>query len=328
MVTGGLGFIGSNLARRLVDLGADVLVVDALIPDCGGDPYNIAGIESRLEVRIADLRDAMSTNVLVEDREVIFNLAGQVSHVDSIGNPRADLDINCQSHLSLLEACRHRNPGATVVYASTRHVYGKPDTLPVTESHVLRPLDVNGINKAAGEAYHLVYSRLYGLKTVSLRLTNIYGPRQLIRHNRQGFIGWFVGQAVRHEEIPVYGDGTQRRDLIYVDDAADAFLRVGADAACDGEVYNVGGGDPICHGDLAALLVEVAGGGRVRFVEWPDERKAIDVGSVYVDSTKLCRRTGWTPTVRLRDGLARTVGFYREHLGKYLMEPVRIGENR
>src|SRR5688572_24112612 len=206
MITGGLGFIGSNLARRLAALEADILLVDSLIPDYGGNLFNIAGIEDRVRVNVADVRQASTMNYLVRDREIIFNLAGQVSHIDSMRDPHTDLDINCRSQLTLLEACRRHNPGARVVYASTRQIYGKPQFLPVTEQHLVRPTDVNGINKAAGEYYHLVYNNVFGVPATSLRLTNIYGPRQLIRHNRQGFIAWFIRLALEDREIEVFGD--------------------------------------------------------------------------------------------------------------------------
>src|SRR6188508_1178435 len=262
MITGGLGFIGSNLARRLVELGADVLLVDSLIPDYGGNLFNIAGLESRVRVNIADVRQNTTMNYLVHDREVIFNLAGQVSHIDSMRDPHTDLEINCRSQLTILEACRHHNPSTKVIFASTRQIYGKPDALPVTERHLVRPTDVNGINKAAGEYYHLVYNNVFGVRACALRLTNVYGPRQLLRHNRQGFIAWFIRLALENREIQVYGDGRQIRDFVYVDDAADAFLRAGASDACNGEAFNVGGDRAISHSDLTTLLVEVAGSGK------------------------------------------------------------------
>jgi UDP-glucose 4-epimerase len=318
MVTGGLGFIGSNLARCLADLGADVLLVDSLIPDYGGNQFNIAGIEDRVRVNIADVRQQSTMNYLVQQVEVIFSLAGQVSHIDSMRDPYTDLEINCRSQLTILEACRRHNPRAKVVYAGTRQVYGKPDFLPVTEQHLVRPTDVNGINKVAGEYYHLVYNNVFGVRACSLRLTNVYGPRQLIRHDRQGFIGWFIRLAVEDREIQVYGDGSQLRDFVYVDDAADAFLRAGASDACNGEVFNVGGLRPISHRDLVNLLLEVAGTGRVKYVEWPAEKRAIDIGSFFADSGKLTSAVGWRPRVDLREGFGRTVAYYRQHLSRYL----------
>ena len=318
MITGGAGFIGSNLAHRLVDLGANVLLVDSLIPDYGGNLFNIRDIEDRVRMNIADVRQESTMSYLVRHVDVIFNLAGQVSHIDSMRDPYTDLEINCRSQLSILEACRRNNPGIKVVFAGTRQVYGKPEFLPVTEQHLVRPTDVNGINKAAGEYYHLVYNHVFNVRACSLRLTNIYGPRQLVKHNRQGFIGWFIRLAVEGRELQIYGDGSQLRDFVFVDDAADAFVRAGASDACNGEVFNVGGSEPVSHRDLVHLLLEVAGTGSVRNVEWPAEQKAIDIGSFYADSAKFRAATGWQPRVGLREGLARTVAYYREHLPHYL----------
>ena len=321
MITGGLGFIGSNLAWRLVELGARVVIVDSLIDDYGGNLFNICGIEDRLRVNIADVRQQTTMNYLVRGQEIIFNLAGQVSHIDSMRDPYTDLEINCRAQLSILEACRTYNPAVKIVYAGTRQVYGRADSLPVSESHLVRPADVNGINKAAGEYYHLLYNNVFDLRACSLRLTNVYGPRQLIRHNRQGFIGWFIRLAIEDREIQVFGDGSQMRDFVYVDDAADAFLRAGASDACDGDVFNVGGDEPISHRDLVSLLIQAAGTGTVRYVEWPADKKRIDIGSFYSDSTKFRERVGWTPRIELREGLRRTIAFYREHMAEYLASP-------
>ena len=318
MITGGLGFIGSNLARRLADLGANVLLVDSLIPDYGGNLFNIDGLADRLTVNIADIRQQSTMNYLVRDRDVIFTLAGQVSHIDSMRDPYTDLEINCRSQLTILEACRYNNPAAKLVFAGTRQVYGRPESLPVDETHLVRPTDVNGINKAAGEYYHLVYNNVFGVRACSLRLTNVYGPRQLIKHNRQGFIGWFIRLAIENKPIQVFGDGSQLRDFVYVEDAADAFLRAGASDACNGAAFNVGGDGPVSHRDLAAMLVTIAGTGSVQFVDWPPDKKAIDIGSFYADSTKFKQTTGWQPSVALADGLTRTVAFYRQHLDRYL----------
>ena len=318
MITGGLGFIGSNLARALVQAHANVLLVDSLIPEYGGNLFNVAGLESRLTINVADIRQQSTMNYLVRDRDVIFNLAGQVSHIDSMRDPDTDLEINCRAQLRLLEACRRHNPGVKVVYAGTRQVYGKPSTLPVDEQHLVRPTDINGINKAAGEYYHLVYNNVFGIRACSLRLTNVYGPRQLVKHNRQGFIGWFIRLAVEGKQIQVYGDGSQVRDFVFVDDVVEAFVRAGASDAVNGDVFNVGGSEPISHRALVELLLDVAGSGTVRYVEWPAEKKAIDIGSFYSDSTKFQQAVGWRPTVALRDGFSQTIAFYREHLAKYL----------
>ena len=321
MITGGLGFIGSNLARRLVELGADVLLVDSLIPDYGGNLFNVEDVKDRLQINIADIRQQSTMNYLVRGRDVIFTLAGQVSHIDSMKDPYSDLEINCRSQLTILEACRYNNPGAKVVYAGTRQIYGRPDSLPVDERHLVHPTDVNGINKAAGEYYHLVYNNVFKVRACSLRLTNVYGPRQLIKHNRQGFIGWFIRLALEGRTIEIYGDGSQLRDFVYVDDAADAFLRAGASDVCNGGAFNVGGSQPIRHRQLAELLVSLAGSGQVTYVDWPPDKKAIDIGDFYADSSKFARTTGWRAEMPLESGLKTTLDFYRRHLDKYLDSP-------
>ena len=318
LITGGLGFIGSNLARHLVDLGAHVTVIDSLIPDYGGNRFNIAGYEDRLQVNIADVRDTHAMRTLVQGQDVLFNLAGQVSHIDSMIDPFTDLEINTRSQLSILEACRHENQAIKIVYAGTRQQYGRPDYLPLDEGHRQNPTDVNGVNKLAGEHYHIIYHNAYGLRTTSLRLTNTNGPRQLIQHNRQGFIGWFVRLAVEGQEIQLYGDGQQRRDLCYVDDVVDAFLRVGATDESNGQVYNLGGEEPVTLLALAQLLVEIAEHGSVRLVPWPPERQRIDIGDVYSSYTRIEQALGWRPVTPLREGLARMIEYYRQHGSAYL----------
>lgn len=317
LVTGGLGFIGSNLAHRLVDLGAQVLLVDSLIPDYGGNLFNVSGLEDRLHVNIADVRDRNSMDYLVRGQDILFNLAGQVSHIDSMLDPFTDLEINCRSQLSLLEACRKQNPGIKVVYAGTRQVYGKPRYLPVDEDHLLQPTDVNGINTMAGEWYHILYNNVYQVRACSLRLTNTYGPRLLVKHNRQGFIGWFIRQVLDGEEVQVFGDGQQKRDMIFVDDVVEAFLLAGLDDRANGEIFNVGGLERVSLLDFVRVLVEVAQTGSYRVVPFPPNRKSIDIGDYYADCTKIHAALGWEPRVALREGLERTIRFYREHRAHY-----------
>ena len=301
MITGGVGFIGSNLARQLVDLGAEVLLVDSLHPGLRRQSLQhrrTSPIASALN--IADVR--MQTHdgaCWSRGQDVIFNLAGQVSHIDSMRDPYTDLEINCRAQLSILEACRKYNRGVRVVFAGTRQVYGRPDYLPVDEKHLVRPADINGVNKAAGEYYHLLYNNVFDVRACSLRLTNVYGPRQLIKHNRQGFIGWFIRLALEGREIQIFGDGSQLRDFVYVDDAADAFLRAGASDACDGDVFNVGGDEPISHRDLVALLVDTAGRGSraVRRVAAPTRSGSTSAASIPTRRNSSAA-TGWTPRRR------------------------------
>ncbi len=317
LITGGLGFIGSNLARRLVGLEADVVLVDSLIPEYGGNRANIAGIEDAVTVNVSDVRDRHSLRSLIRGCAVIFNLAGQTSHVDSLHDPYTDLDINCRAQLSILETCRREAPDAKVVFASTRQLYGRPQYLPVDEAHPVAPVDPNGVNKAAGEAYHLVYGRLYGLHCAVLRLTNTYGPAMRVKDDRQTFLGTWLRLAVLGEELAIFGDGSQRRDFTYVDDAVEAFLLAAAREEADGEVFNLGGDESVSLLELAELLVELAPEASFRLVPFPDERLSIDIGDYVANDGKIRERLDWAPRVGLREGLERSLEYYREHAEAY-----------
>lgn len=317
LITGGLGFIGSNLARRLVQLGARVLVVDSLIPDYGGNLYNVADIRDEVTVNIADVRDESSMNYLVRGQDYIFNLAGQVSHIDSMRDPYTDLEINCRSQLSILEACRKNNPDVKIVYASTRQIYGVPDYLPVDERHLLHPTDVNGINTMAGEWYHIVYNNVYDIRACSLRLTNTYGPRQLVKHNRQGFVGWFIRQAIDGEKIKIFGTGQQRRDFTYVDDVVEAFLVAAARDDANGQVFNLGGLEPVSLVKFVQMLLELCPDASYEIVPFPEDRKRIDIGDYFGSYSKIRFALGWEPKVPLQEGLRRTVEFYRTNKQHY-----------
>lgn len=318
LITGGLGFIGSNLARRLVDLGAQVLLVDSLIPKYGGNFANIADIQQSVRVNIADVRDEHGMRYLVRDQDFIFNLAGQVSHLDSMIDPYSDLEINARSQLSILEACRYGNPAAKIIYASTRQIYGKPEYLPVDERHPLQPVDVNGINKLAGEWYHIVYHNVYGLPTVSLRLTNTYGPRMRVKDARQTFLGWWIRQLLEGQTLQIYGDGRQLRDFNYVDDAVEALLLAASQDAANGQIFNMGGDDPISLLELAQLMIEIHGNGRYELIPFPPDRKQIDIGDYFGDYSKIKHSLGWQPQISLRDGLTRTLAYFAENLAQYL----------
>ena len=311
LITGGLGFIGSNLARQLVALGSDVVLVDSLIPEYGGNLFNIDGIEKRVGVNISDVRDEHSMRVLVRDRDILFNLAGQTSHLDSMRDPYTDLEINCRAQLSILEACRLNNPTIRIVYASTRQVYGRPDYLPVDEAHPLRPRDVNGINKMAGEWYHLLYNKVHSVRTCALRLTNTYGPRMRVKDARQTFLGVWIWKLLNGEPLDVYGDGTQLRDFNYVDDVVDALVLAARSDDAVGGVFNLGGTPPVTLKDLATLLIRLNGSGHHRMIPFPRDRIAIDIGSYYADCRKAGSVLNWCPEVNLAEGLSRTLEFYR-----------------
>ncbi|MEP7270989.1 MAG: NAD-dependent epimerase/dehydratase family protein [Acidobacteriota bacterium] len=318
LITGGAGFIGSNLARRLTEPGdVKVTIVDALIPDQGGNLFNLAGIEDRVTCHIAELGDEDAINHLVGGVDYVFNLAGSTSHIDSMRNPRRDLELNCAAQLTLLEACRQFNPGVKIVFSSTRQVYGKPLYLPVDEQHRVAPPDINGIHELAAENYHLLYYRLYGLRAVCLRLTNVFGPRQLMHHNRQSFIAWFIRQAMDGGAIELFGEGRQLRDLTYVDDVVDALLLAGASEQADGDIFNLGGDEPISLAELADELIALTGCGSARSTPFPVERQLIDIGNFYASYSKIERMLGWRPRTPLRAGLSRTIEYYRQHREHY-----------
>ena len=301
LITGGLGFIGSNLGIRLLEEGASVTLVDSLIPEYGGNPANIRGYESRLKVNISDVRDPHSMKTLVKGHDFLFNLAGQTSHMDSMADPYTDLDINCKAQLSILEACRNANPGIRIVFAGTRQIYGKPDYLPVDEKHPVRPVDVNGINKMAGEWYHILYNNVYGIRACSLRLTNTIGPRMRIKDARQTFLGVWIRQVLTGKPFEVWG-GEQLRDFTYVDDCVDAMMRAALHEEAFGQIFNIGGGKRISLRDLADLLVDTAGEGAYEVREYPADRKKIDIGDYYADDSRLRSLLGWEPRTQLRDG--------------------------
>lgn len=317
LITGGLGFLGSNLAHRLAALGARVTLVDTMTEESGGNLANIAGLEDRVRVNFSDIRDENSLRYLVKGQDFLFNLAAQSSHLYSIQDPMYDLEINAKAQLMILEVCRHVNAGVKIVFAGTRQVYGHPRYVPVDEAHPIDPVDVNGINKVAGEWFHLLYARLYKMRIVSLRLTNTYGPRQAMKDNRHGFLPWFIRLAMEGRDLPLYGDGRQTRDFNYVDDVVEAFLLAGASAAVEGAVFNLAGEKPWTLLDVAERLIRLTRKGRVTITPFPLERAAIEIGNYYGTSARLEQATGWKPAVPLEEGLRRTIAFYDTHRAQY-----------
>jgi UDP-glucose 4-epimerase len=315
LITGGLGFIGSSLAHRLVRADARVTLIDSLITEYGGNLANIKGIEDRVTVNIADVRDEYSMNYLVKGRDIIFNLAGTLSHTDSMKDPYTDLQINCVSQLSILESCRKYNPGVKILFAGTRGQYGKAEYLPVDEKHLLNATDVNGINNTAGEAYHILYNNVYGIRACSLRLTNTYGPRHQMHHHRQGIINWFVRLILEGKEVSIFGDGCQVRDATYIDDVVEAFLLAGASEEVNGQVYNLGG-FPAGLIEIVETLIDLRGG-RYKLVPFPPESKVIEIGDYVADGTKIKNTLGWAPKVELRDGLRMTLDYYDGRRAEY-----------
>jgi len=313
LITGGAGFIGSHLASTLVDLEAHVTLVDSLIPEYGGNLFNIKGVRDRVVLNISDVRDEHSMQYLVKGQDFLFNLAGQTSHLDSMHNPYPDLEINCRAQLSILEACRKHNPRVKVIFASTRQLYGKPDYLPVDENHPVRPVDINGINKAAGESYHILYNNMYGIRACVLRLTNTYGPHMRVKDARQTFLGIWIRLLIEGKPIKVYGDGLQLRDFNYVDDCVQALLLAGAHDSANGKVYNLGSSEVINLRYLAEMLIDLGYGGSFELIPFPPERKSIDIGDYYSDFSLIEKELGWSPQVKLHEGLLRTIAYYERN---------------
>jgi UDP-glucose 4-epimerase len=318
MITGGLGLIGSTLARRLVGLGAKVLLVDSLIPEYGGNPANVADLGDRVRVNIADIRDCHALRQLLQGQQFLFNLAAQVGHLASMSAPEEDLAINVTAQLQLLEICQAVVPEIVIVHAGTRQIYGRPRYLPVDEAHPLRPVDINGVNKAAGEAYHLLFHDACGINTRSLRLTNVYGPGMRIKDARQNFLGIWLRRAVERQAFEVWG-GEQRRELLYVEDAADAFLYAAVTPETAGLALNVGGPEPHTLLAIADAMVRANdGAGGYERREFPPERKAIDIGDFLTDDHRFRALTGWRPRIALDEGLRRSLDYFRCHLACYV----------
>ncbi|MFQ5964758.1 MAG: NAD-dependent epimerase/dehydratase family protein [Candidatus Scalinduaceae bacterium] len=312
LITGGLGFLGSNIAHQLVEYGANVTLLDALLPLYGGNRFNIHGIEDKVEVIIGDIRDFRLIEKTVEGKDIIYNLAGQVSYTDSIEIPFEDIDINCKGHMIVLDACRHRNPHATIVFSSSRMVLGKILYTPVDEKHPTEPLSIYGIHKLTGEKYYLAYHKTYGLKTVILRITNPYGIRQQMKHDKYSLVGWFLRQAMERKTIQIFGDGKQLRDYIYVEDIINAFLTASISDKAVGNIYNAGFGKSHQFSDMVKTVLKVVGQGKLEYVPWPENYEKIETGSFKMSLEKAKSDLGWSPKIELEDGIKKMYEFYKK----------------
>lgn len=318
LITGGLGFIGSNLVRRLVEFGNSVTVVDSLIPEYGGNLRNLHDVRNKIVVNLSDVRDPFSINELIKGQDYLFNLAGQTSHLDSMDDPFTDLDINARAQLSILEACRKNNRNIRIVFASTRQVYGKPQYLPVDEKHPFKPVDVNGINKIAGEQYHILYHEVYGIASSILRLTNTYGPRMRIKDARQTFLGIWIRNLLENIDIQVFGDGKQRRDYNYIDDVLDALLIAATHPDAIGNIYNLGAERPLSLEDTAKIMCKSMENADYELVEFPKDRKAIDVGDFICDYSLFSNQFKWKPKINFQQGIRKSIEYFRNEMKYYI----------
>lgn len=317
LITGGLGMIGSTLAHRLVKLGARVTIVDSCMQPYGSNLFNLQGILDRVAVNICDIRDRESMKVLVREKEIIFNLAAQVSHNDSIENPFLDADINYVGHLNVLESVRTHNPEAVIIHAGSRLQFGRIEYVPVDEGHPLCPRTPYALNKTAAENCYLYYHNIHALKVVAFRIANPYGPRSQMRHSKYSMVNWFIRQAMDGQTINIFGNGEQVRDYIHVNDLVDAFIRASVTEKCYGEVFNVGSGIGTTFKEMVETVVTAVGAGTIRFVPWPENYINVETGDYITDRAKLTELAGWEPGISLSAGVASTVAFYREHREHY-----------
>jgi len=324
LITGGLGFVGSNLAIALVGTGANVTIIDNMLPRQGGNLFNIEPVKDKVKIHLSDVRNQLSMNHLVRDQEVIFHLAGQVNHVDSMRNPIQDLEINCHGTLSLMQALRYHNRDAVVIYSGTRGEYGSSVALPVAEDHPTNPKGLYAVTNLAAEKMIIVYNQVYGIPCVCLRITNTYGPRHQMMHDEYGVFNWFIKKAIDNEPLPVFGDGMIVRDFLYIDDLVECMLMTACTHTASGEVFNVGSGQPVTFRELAEKIVAIAGSGSYTFTEFTRERSEVEPGDYWADIGKIKRVVGWEPRTSLEAGIRATIDFYRRHRGHYWLEDRRL----
>jgi UDP-glucose 4-epimerase len=317
LVTGGLGFVGSNLSIKLAALGADVLIVDNMLPREGGNLFNIEPVKDKVQINISDIRNADSMNHLVKGMDYIFHIAGQVNHVDSVKNPLNDLSINVEGTLIIMEALRKNNPSAKVIFTGTRGEYGSSLKLPVTESHAINPIGIYAITNFAAERIVLTYHNLHNVKSVCLRITNTYGPRHQMAHDEYGVFNWFIRKSMDNEVIPLFGDGRILRDYLYIDDLVESLVETALNDNVYGEVYNIGSGIPVSFIELANKIIEISGNGKVDYTEFTSERKALEPGDYYADITKIKKAIKWEPKISLDDGIKKTIEYYSKNKKHY-----------
>lgn len=317
MITGGLGMIGSTIARKLVPLGARVTLVDAFIEPYGANDFNIEDVQSQVQISVTDIRDKDAIRHLVKGQDIIFNLAGQVSHNDSLNNPFLDADINYIGHLNVLECVRENAPDAVVLFAGSRLQFGRIEKNPVDESHPLRPRTPYALNKTAAENMYLFYNQIHQLRCVVFRIANPYGPRSQMKHSKYSMVNWFIRQAMDNQVIRVFGDGLQVRDYIYVDDLAEAFIRASVSDKCMGKVFNVGSGVGVRFRDMAGTIVHAAKGGRVEFVPWPTDYINVETGDYVTDIARIRGAIDWKPATDFNAGVELTCEYYRQNKSHY-----------
>lgn len=320
LITGGLGFIGSNLAHKLIELGANISIIDNLNPLYGGNTFNILDKEKEIELIVNDVRDTNVIHPLIVKSDIIFHLAAQVSYIDSLNIPFEDLDLNARATLNILETCRKYNPKSKIIFSSSRMVYGKSDRAIITEQAETNPLSLYGIHKLTSEKYLLMYYKDFGIPCSILRLTNPYGPRQQVKHSKYSLVGWFIRQAMEDKVIKIYGEGLQLRDYIFVDDIVDAMIKCGETEKAIGEIINIGTGTSSKFSDMVHSVVKCVKSGKVEYIPWPENYERVETGDINVDISKLQKLTAWKPKVTLEEGIKLTYEYYKKHISNYILE--------
>jgi UDP-glucose 4-epimerase len=316
LITGGAGFLGSSLAHALVARGAKVTILDAMLPLYGGNLFNLEDIKDSVEFIQGDIRDEEIVRQVVVGKDIIYNFAAQVSYIDSKDQPFLDLDINGKGHLNVLELVRQFAPNARILFSSSRMVYGKILTTPVSENHPTDPLSLYGIHKLLAEKYYSYYTHTFGLDTVSIRIPNPYGPRQQMKHSKYSIVGWFVRQAMEGKPITIFGDGSQERDYLYVDDIVDAFLELTVHGVA-GEVYNIGSEERVTFGGMVDTVLAEVGSGSKECIPWPENYEKNETGNYVADTSKIEQITSWKPSVTLEQGIAKMVEYYKKNKAQY-----------
>jgi UDP-glucose 4-epimerase len=318
LITGGLGFIGSNLAHRCLELGADVTIYDNLDPNMGGNLFNVHDISDQVEIRYHDILDYDRLIEHVVGKDIVFNCAASTSHPFSMREPWLDLDANGRGVINLLEVVRRFNADAKLVHIGTSTQLGKLQYQPADEKHPEFPLDIYSANKSVSEKYALIYANAYNMRTTVIRLSNVYGPRASIHSPEFTFNNYFIGLALQGRAISVFGEGRQKRNVVYVEDVVDALILAASSVDSDGETFFAVGDEHFSLAQIAELTVKIIGKGSVSFVDWPRERKSTEVGDAVLSNQKIRQRLGWAPKVDLQSGLSRTRDYYSGCLEKYI----------
>jgi len=318
VITGGLGFLGSSLAQKLVNYQAKIIIIDNLNPLYGGNYFNLNGIQNKVKIIIDDIRNEKVLIPIIKQCDMLYHFAAQVSYIDSLSMPYEDLELNARSTLQILEICRKYNSEAKIIFSSSRMVLGKIESDHISENSPTNPLSLYGIHKLTSEKYLIMYYKDFGIPFIIFRITNPYGPRQQIKHCKYSLVGWIIKQAMEGKTIKIFGDGKQLRDYIYIDDIVEAIYRCSTNDKATGEIINVASGKSTEFQMMVKEVVNIVKNGNYEFVPWPDNYEKIETGDVIADISKLLSLANWKPKYNLKEGILKTYEYYKKYLMHYL----------